>query len=252
MQNDKTKDEFISTLSHEIRTPLTSIKGFSKTMLDNWGRLDDVSKKKFLNIILEQSDRLINLVENVLSIAKTAKETEIILKEVNLEGVIKNVCDIVKINYKNKDFKISSSAMINSLADKDKLEQVFVNIVENACKYSDKNSDIEIRIENKCDFNVVSIKNYGSFIEESELGHIFEKFYRIDNYLTSTAQGSGLGLYIAKTLIEKMNGKIEVNSSKEGNFTEFLVYIPVMEPERMTQKVKAHGAKIQEAFDVQP
>ena len=98
MQPDKTKDEFISTLSHEIRTPLTSIKGFSKTMLDNWDKLDDASKKKFLNIILEQSDRLINLVENVLSIAKTARETEIILKEINLSKLIKNVCDIVKIN----------------------------------------------------------------------------------------------------------------------------------------------------------
>lgn len=68
MQN-KIKDEFISTLSHEIRTPLTSIKGFSKTILDNWDALDDNSKKKFLNIIKEQSDRLINLVENVLNVA---------------------------------------------------------------------------------------------------------------------------------------------------------------------------------------
>ena len=250
MQPDKTKDEFISTLSHEIRTPLTSIKGFSKTMLDNWDKLDDASKKKFLNIILEQSDRLINLVENVLSIAKTARETEIILKEINLSKLIKNVCDIVKINYKNKDFKIISSTMINSMADKDRLEQVFVNIVENACKYSSKDSDIEIRIENKCDFNVVSIKNFGSYIEGKEIEHIFEKFYRIDNYLTSTAQGSGLGLYIAKMLIEKMNGNIKVNSSKEEDFTEFLVYIPVMEPERMTQKVKIQANKPREVTDV--
>ena len=250
MQPDKTKDEFISTLSHEIRTPLTSIKGFSKTMLDNWDKLDEKKKKKFLNIILEQSDRLINLVENVLSIAKTARETEIILKEINLSKLIKNVCDIVKINYKNKDFKIISSTMINSMADKDRLEQVFVNIVENACKYSSKDSDIEIRIENKCDFNVVSIKNFGSYIEEKEIEHIFEKFYRIDNYLTSTAQGSGLGLYIAKMLIEKMNGNIKVNSSKEEDFTEFLVYIPVMEPERMTQKVKIQANKPREVTDV--
>ena len=186
----------------------------------------------------------------VLSIAKTARETEIILKEINLSKLIKNVCDIVKINYKNKDFKIISSTMINSMADKDRLEQVFVNIVENACKYSSKDSDIEIRIENKCDFNVVSIKNFGSYIEEKEIEHIFEKFYRIDNYLTSTAQGSGLGLYIAKMLIEKMNGNIKVNSSKEEDFTEFLVYIPVMEPERMTQKVKIQANKPREVTDV--
>ncbi len=236
MDNKKIKDEFISTLSHEIRTPLTSIKGFSKTILDNWDVLDEASKKKFLNIILEQSERLTNLVENVLDVAKIDSNTEIILKEVDLPKLINSVLDILKITYKNKEFKIQTGKILNSMADKDKLEQIFVNILENACKYSAPNTPVEIKIENKNDFNVVSIKNFGSHIEENEKENVFKKFYRIDNYLTSSAQGSGLGLYIAKSLIEKMNGKIEINSPKEENFTEFLIYIPLLEPEKFAKK----------------
>lgn len=243
MQN-KAKDEFISTLSHEIRTPLTSIKGFSKTILDNWDALDDNAKKKFLNIIKEQSDRLIHLVENVLNVAKTEDEVDIILKEINLPLLINNVVEIVKINYKDKKFKIIKNAITNSIADKDKLEQVILNIVENACKYSDVYLDIEIKLESKNDFNVISIKNYGSYIEEKEKDKIFEKFYRIDNYLTSSTQGSGLGLYIAKNLIEKMNGKIEINSNKNENFTEFLIYIPVFDFETITKKIKTGGENV--------
>ncbi len=243
MQN-KVKDEFISTLSHEIRTPLTSIKGFSKTILDNWEALDDVSKKKFLNIIKEQSDRLINLVENVLNVAKSEDEVDIILKEINLPLLINSIVEIVKINYKDKNFKIIKNTHVSSIADKDKLEQVILNIVENACKYSDQYPDIEIKLETKNDFNIVSIKNYGSHIEADEADKIFEKFYRIDNYLTSSTQGSGLGLYIAKNLIEKMNGKIEINSDAKENFTEFLIYIPVFDFETITKKIKAGGKNV--------
>ena len=237
MENEKIKNEFISTLSHEIRTPLTSIKGFSKTILDNWDVFDNDSKKKFINIILEQSERLINLVENVLDVAKIDSQTEIILKEVNICSLVDNVLDILKVNYKEKEFKIKKGKILNSMADKDKLEQIFVNIIENACKYSASKEPIEINIENKNDYNVVSVKNFGSYIEDDEIKHVFEKFYRADNYLTSKAQGSGLGLYIAKNLIEKMNGRIEINSSKKENYTEFLIYIPLLEPEKFTKKI---------------
>lgn len=243
MQN-KVKDEFISTLSHEIRTPLTSIKGFSKTLIDNWDALDDNSKKKFLNIIKEQSDRLINLVENVLNVAKTEDEVDIILKEINLLSLINNAVEIVKINHKDKIFEIQSEKTINSIADKDKLEQVILNILENACKYSKDKNDIEIKIEPRGDFNIISIKNYGSFIEKDEQNKVFEKFYRIDNYLTSSTQGSGLGLYIAKNLIEKMKGKIEINSDKNKSFTEFLIYVPLFDFETITKKIKSGGSNV--------
>ena len=240
MKKSNIKDEFISTLSHEIRTPLTSIKGFSQTMLSGWDKLNDEKKKEFLNIILNQSQRLINLVENVLNVAKIDSDTEkLIPVEIDINKIIKNCINIVQMNYKDFEFSfIPSKNNLYSLADNDKTQQILINILDNAAKYSVNSKTIEIKTFNKNDFNVFSIKNFGSFIEKENIDKIFEKFYRIDSYLTTSTQGSGLGLYIAKNLIGKMGGKIEVNSSKEDNFTEFLIYLPVYEVEKLTKNIE--------------
>jgi len=239
MKENNIKEEFISTLSHEIRTPLTSIKGFSQTMLSSWDKLDDNKKKDFLNIILNQSQRLINLVENVLNVAKIDSDTEkLILTKLDVNQIIRNCINIVQISYKDFDFELNSSKIpLFCLADNDRVQQILINILDNAAKYSVNSKKIEVKTFNKGDFNVFSIKNFGSYIEKEDIEKIFEKFFRVDSYLTSTAQGSGLGLYIAKNLIDKMKGKIEVNSSKEDNYTEFLIYLPVYEVEKLTKNI---------------
>ena len=105
--SEQNYEDFISTVSHELRTPLTSIRGFSQTMLMSWDKLDDVSKKKFLKIIEEQSNRLINLVENMLSATKLHSEKEtLIFKETDILPIINNVVSIVKNQYQNKIYKI--------------------------------------------------------------------------------------------------------------------------------------------------
>jgi len=241
MEKTNIKDEFISTLSHEIRTPLTSIKGFSQTMLTNWDKLNNDKKKEFLNIILNQSQRLINLVENVLNVAKIDSNTEnLILVEIDVNKIIKNCINIVQMNY--KDFEFDFKPFKNNLyclGDNDKTQQVLINILDNSAKYSTNSKKIEIKTFNKNDFNVFSIKNFGSYIEKHDIKKIFEKFFRVDSYLTASTQGSGLGLYIANNLIKKMEGKIEVISSKEENYTEFLIYLPVYEIEKLTKNIGA-------------
>lgn len=238
------KDEFISTLSHEIRTPLTSIKGFSQTMLSSWDKLDDEKKKDFLKIILNQSQRLINLVENVLNVAKIDSGSQnLILSKINVNQIMQNCINTVSINYKNFkfDFKKSKNELY-SLGDNDKIQQILLNILDNALKYSKDSDLIEIKTFNKGDYNVFSIKNFGSFIDKKDYSKIFEKFYRVSSYITSTTQGSGLGLYIAKNLIEKMQGKIELTSSKEKSETEFSIYLPVYEVEKITKNPNDKGA----------
>ena len=233
------KEEFVSTLSHEIRTPLTSIKGFCQTMLNSWDLIDDNKKKEFLSIILNQSQRLINLVENVLNVAKIDSEFDkVILSKVDINKVIKNCINIVSMNYKNFDFKLSEYPHeLYSLCDSDKTQQILINILDNAAKYSRNSKKIEIKTSLKNDYCLVSIVNYGSYIEKEDKEKIFEKFYRVDSYITSSAQGSGLGLYIVKTLIDKMKGYIEVKSSKEELKTEFLIYFPVYEVEKLTKNI---------------
>lgn len=233
------KDEFISTLSHEIRTPLTSIKGFSQTMLNSWDKLDDNKKKEFLEIILNQSKRLINLVENVLNVAKIdSNSNDIILSKVEINNLIQNCINVLKIANNNFEFDFKTGKNeLNCLCDSDKTQQIILNILDNAIKYSINSKKIEIKTLNKNDFNVISIKNFGNYIEEEKKEKIFEKFYRIDSYIKSQTQGSGLGLYIAKTLIEKMQGKIEVISSKEEAWVEFLIYLPIYEVEKLTKNI---------------
>jgi len=239
--NNKIKEEFISTLSHEIRTPLTSIKGFSQTMLNSWDMLDDNKKKDFLKIILSQSQRLINLVENVLNVAKIDSDSEnMIFVKINSENILKNCINVLSVNYKDFKFNIEKpKSELFVLADNDKLMQVLINIIDNALKYSKDSKNIDMKIYEKDNFVVFSVKNYGSYIDIENKEKVFDKFYRINSYITSETQGSGLGLYIAKNLINKMQGKIEINSSKEKMECEFLVYLPVWEVEKSTKNIGA-------------
>ncbi len=229
-------EDFISTVSHELRTPLTSIRGFSQTMLASWDKLDDESKKKFLKIIVEQSNRLINLVENMLSVTKLqgAKEN-LIYKEVSIKPVVEMIASIVKNQYKDKSFKIDINSKVpNILVDKDKFQQIMTNLMENAAKYGDEGSVIEVRAayvpENVC----IEVINSGIEIPKEDYEKIFTKFSRIDNPLTRKVQGSGLGLYITKSLVEKMGGKIFVTSGD--GITKFSVSMPAGNIERQARE----------------
>lgn len=231
---DKVKKEFISTLSHEIRTPLTSIKGFSNTILENWEQLSDEQKKYFIKIIEQQSQRLINLVENVLSVSKIEAQENLVLKKTDLYTATKQAVAVICATYKNFEFKINKQKNLEEIfCDNDKLQQILLNLLDNASKYSKNSKIIEINLKNDKNFGIISIKNFGVEIEEKYQEKIYEKFFRINSYLTNSAQGSGLGLYITKTLVEKMNGKIELKS--QNNSVEFLVYLPLFEAENITK-----------------
>ncbi len=231
------KNDFISTVSHELRTPLTSIRGFAQTMLASWDKLDDDSKKKFVKIIEEQSNRLINLVENMLSVTRlqSAKD-DLILTGVAIKPVIEMVVSIVKNQYHNRNFSININEKNSKiLADKDKFFQVMTNLIENAAKYSDENSTITIETGfcDNCDYIPIRVIDKGIGIKQEDYDKIFTKFSRLDNPLTRKVQGSGLGLFITKTLVEKMDGKISV-SSDEG-ITTFEVLLPSADIERQAR-----------------
>lgn len=226
-------EDFISTVSHELRTPLTSIRGFSQTMLASWDKLDDESKKKFLNIIVDQSNRLINLVENMLSVTKL-NDGNFIYKEINIKPVVDMTVSIVKQQYVNKTFTVDINSKTPAiLVDKDKFQQILTNLIENAAKYSDDNSEITIKSSFSDEFVAIKVINKGIEIKSEDYERIFTKFSRIDNPLTRRVQGSGLGLYITKNLVEKMHGKISVQS--QNGETVFEVVLPCANIERQAK-----------------
>ena len=221
----KAQSDFISTVSHEIRTPLTSIRGFADTLLSSGDKLSEEQKQKFLLIIKEQANRLIKLTENLLAISKNEIE-KLVFKSVNITHYIENCVKLVSSQNKKNTFKLNiQSNLPNILVDTDKFQQIVLNILENASKYS--YTDISINVFTDDNSVIIKIEDIGIIIEEKDKEKIFEKFTRLSSPMTQKIEGSGLGLFLTKTLVEKMNGKIFTYN--DGEKTIFQVQFPIAE-----------------------
>ncbi len=242
------KQDFISTVSHELRTPLTSIRGFAQTMLGSWDALDDENKKKFIKIIEQQSNRLINLVENMLSVNKLQSfKDKFVYKSASAKILIEPIIQIIQHQYPEHIFEFNFNEKIpNLLIDVDKFQQIMTNLIENAAKYSNEGTKITVIVDFSSSPEFISIKviDEGIGIKEEDFERIFAKFSRIDNPLTRKVQGSGLGLYITKTLVNKMGGNIKIKSSDSG--TEFEVLLPAENLESQALKTLFKDGTVQE------
>lgn len=222
------QDEFISTVSHELRTPLTSIRGFSQTLLTSWDKIGDEDKKKFIKIISDQSERLINLVENILSVSKE-NASNTIFKQVNVNSSIEKIIQMfpginIKLNLaKNLPF---------AHLDDDKFQQIMTNLIDNAKKYSEEGKKINISTGISGEKIFIRIKDEGVGIKQEDFSKVFKKFSRLENHLTSKTQGNGLGLYITKQLVENMNGEISF-TSEFAKGTTFELLFPIYNPEEV-------------------
>lgn len=225
----ETYSDFISTVSHELRTPLTSIRGFADTMLISYEKLDENSIKKFLLIIKEQSNRLIKLIENLLSITRMNSGNEnLVYKALSVKTQVEKIVFMLKNQYPARKFEIRIPDNLRQvIADENKFQQILINLLDNAAKYSLEESPILIEAQMSGNFDSVNIRisDFGKGISRENIKKIFEKFKRIENHLTRKAQGSGLGLYIVKSLTEKMNGTINVES-EEGKGSTFILSLP--------------------------
>ena len=220
---EKKYSEFISTVSHELRTPLTSIMGFADTLLTSGDKLSEEQKKKFLSIIKDQSKRLIGMVENLLVVSKLQNSDEkLVYKSVNINDLITKILNLVKIQFQNHSFILKlNKDLPEILIDTDKFQQILLNLIENAVKYSPENTEIIIKTEYDEKKVFIKIIDEGIGISDENKQKIFEKFARLDTPLTRKTQGSGLGLYIVKKMVEQMDGEIEVcdNNPKGSCFT---------------------------------
>ena len=195
-----------------MRTPLTSIRGFSQTLLSSWDRIDDDNKKKFIKIIEEQSNRLINLVENILTVSK-ANAGNIIMQKVYINASIKSIVPMFQEQYKNHNFIFKPQKDLPpARLDDDKFQQIMTNLIDNGAKYSPEGSAVTITTELADEMIVIKVIDQGVGIKMEDGDKLFKKFSRIENHLTSKTQGNGLGLYITKQLVESMNGSISFES----------------------------------------
>ncbi len=228
---EEMKDEFISMASHELRTPVTGIKGYSSMILD--GSFGEVSEKVInaSSMIKNASERLGSLVEDLLNVSRIEQGRMEFKKEpINTKLVIKEVVDEISIQAEEKNLKLSFNPHDENLPslelDKDKLKQILVNIIGNSIKYTEKGSVVVSTYQKDKNFLAISIKDTGIGMNEEERKRLFQKFYRIKNKETEKINGTGLGLWITKQIVELMEGKIYVDSIK-GMGTEISLVFPL-------------------------
>ena len=218
-QLNEFRSNLIDTVSHELRTPLTSIQGYTSRLMRQDITIDEETRQKSLRIIKEQSERLKRLIDDLLTIP----DIEGMRLRTNIEEVwIPEILEESRILIKNKRnmeivFNLGEDFPLVE-GDKDRLLQVFVNLLENAAKYASEGSKIVVDGVVKDDCAKIFVKNDCEVIPPKKLKKLFEKFVRLDDNTTRTTRGTGLGLFIVKGLVEAMNGEIALHSDKNCGF----------------------------------
>lgn len=232
---DRAHLEFVSTVSHELRTPLTSIKGFADTLLRTKEKLPEDTQKKYIKIIRDQADRLTRLVEDLLAVSRLESQTQqLTIRAVDLQRAINSVCESLSSKSSHKIIQNIEKDLPPVLADADRLEQILTNLIDNAIKYSPDASMVTLAVLSLKNNNgikekiKIEVTDHGIGIKESDLPKIFTKFGRLDNPLTRQSEGTGLGLFITKSLVLALKGDISVKS-KQGE-TTFTVILPALIP----------------------
>ncbi|MEO8772243.1 MAG: ATP-binding protein [Ferruginibacter sp.] len=216
-QNEIFRKEFLQNLSHELKTPIFSIQGYVDTLLNGALHNNEVNTK-FLQSTARNVDRLVNLVDDLDAISKLESgEQELYFQNFVIQDLLKDVYDSLDIKTKEKDIKLiikkGCEVPLNVYADKEKIRQVLINLVDNAIKYGKNNGTVEASFYNVDGKNVlIEISDDGAGIAEEHLPRIFERFYRTDLARSRKVGGSGLGLSICKHIIEAHNQAIHVRS----------------------------------------
>ena len=216
--------EFIDNVSHEIKTPISSIQGFAELLKDE--NITQEEKKEYANIIIEESNRLLNLSTNMLKLSKLQNQNKIAKKEqIDIAEQIRKAISLLEPKWSKKEITFNVSLEEKYfLGDEELIFQVWVNLIENAIKYSNQNGKIDITLRQVNDYLEVKIRDYGKGMREEELTKIFSRFYQIDR--SHSSEGNGLGLAIVKRIVELSEGTIEV-ASHENVGTTMTVKLPV-------------------------
>ena len=218
-QVNEFRSNMIDTVSHEFRTPLTSILGYTSRLLRQDIQIDEATKQKSLKIIKKQSERLKRMIEDLLVIPDIeGARLNVNITNIPINNVIENSILLIKNDAHKEIINKLEDCNIEVLADNDRIEQVFVNLIENAIKYSKENSPITLDYEIREDMLVVSVQNDYDVIPREKLKTLFDKFTRVDDSTTRTTRGTGLGLFIVKGLVEAMNGEIRLYSNEKCGF----------------------------------
>lgn len=225
---DNMRKEFVANVSHELKTPITTIKSYTETLMDS--EVDSRTEKNFLNVIDNECDRMARLVRDLLQLSNLDyKKVDWKREEVSLDKLLQDILLKLEFTFKEKNQEMIlhiEEELPDIVIDKDGIEQVILNIISNAIKYTENQGKIEIFLGNIDDFITIKVKDNGIGIPVEDQGRIFERFYRVEKGRSRESGGTGLGLAIAKEIIEAHKGEISINSGI-GEGTTVRIKIPL-------------------------
>jgi heavy metal sensor kinase len=216
--------QFVSNISHELRTPLTVVLGYLQSLLRRSTNLNDYQKEA-LETAAAEADRTVRLLQDLLDLARAdSGYMQYYLEPIGLNDLVQEVVEMAEA-VSDRTIQIKSVETITATADRDRLRQVLINLIDNAVKYSSADDPIQVILDS-ADLNaIIHVRDYGVGIPLHDQSRIFERFYRVDEARARSTGGYGLGLAIAKTLVEGMGGRISVRS-KPGEGSNFAIVLP--------------------------
>ena len=216
-KDENYRREFIGNVSHELKTPIFNIQGYVQTLIDG-GINDEEINLKYLKRANKSVDRMINIVEDLEVISRLETEqSELDISTFNIIDLVKEVFDQLEMRANEMSIKLevnneSSSNFV--MGDRDKIQQVFTNLISNSIKYGKKGGKTRVRFFDMEKNILIEVADNGIGIDEDKLGRLFERFYRVDKNRSREIGGTGLGLAIVKHILEGHNQQINVRSTK--------------------------------------
>lgn len=229
IRRNEQHDAFLNAVTHELKTPIASIRLYLETLQTR--DVGEAKRQEFYGVMLADSNRLLNTVQQVLQASRTRDKNHLLnISEINLAQLLRESIERVKSRYDLGDSEITFTpldAEIKVTGDASELQTVFTNLLDNAVKYSGKDIKVLLTMKNlNKKFVVVHIRDSGIGLPSAELKRIFKRFYRVPSVQMQKTKGTGLGLFIVRSIIKKHGGQISAESKGEGLGSTFIVQLP--------------------------
>ncbi|MCD7767669.1 MAG: cell wall metabolism sensor histidine kinase WalK [Oscillospiraceae bacterium] len=232
--SEQVRREFVANVSHELRTPVTSIRSYAETLADAGGSLDAETERHFLEVIVGESDRMAKIVQDLLLLSRfDAGQTAFSYEEFSFEKSIRDVYEAQMLEAKkhHHSFQLEFRCALPAVwGDRARIEQVLINMVSNAIKYTRDGGRIRMTAGCKDDTVWCSIRDNGIGIPKADVDRVFERFYRVDKARSRESGGTGLGLSIAYEIVQRHNGTLTLKS-QQGKGTTITMTLPVGGPQ---------------------